>query len=677
MAQFQSRQFRRNMSPGTRGNGGHRRRPSSLLFKMLLLIIAFTVLSLFIGFKTISSVANSSPSSYSDNDNSLYISKSGQLSSQTEDTGAHDPHLNKLRPSPDTLHDGDGDGDGDGLRQKAIEAAKKQTRQFLNREGRLQRLRDVEKEEYLQKIAEEEKTKKAKEAELEAEQMEMKYYMYYEDSNDEKSTVVGMAYSNDLVTYQRFVGSLRGTGFGGIIILGVEDVSAEVMKYLIEQNVIVKTVQPTECSFQTAKDKEKCYLPYPHIKREWAHFPLARDWLSSCVSCTGPVVFASADDTFFQKNPFGSGMPVVKRLHLYEQHPSVDVAKTSAGVLLKACLDIDLAAEMEKESMEIYPMRGILSASTALGTRDDIIDYLGSVYSIFRQWMQRPECHFQHSSSDAGMAVVNFLRIKERMPYRTRIMIHRTGILNNAEFEGKNAVDAHVHLWNFRGLTKDEALRVPFEGAKGSNWIDEEYMVTDKDGDFIDVFLQKSAIVYGYHSFGLAFLATLDGKMKIRSEHFNVISNNVSMSMKGGTKEIKAAQLDIGKIPPTKPDTAADYLLDQNMTVSAKEKDEKPKRKQKIVKTAEVPEDKKKSIDGMYYESPGKDSDSMEKVKVRQDNPAVPVQETREKEAKDKNIILDDIDADDTTSLADFQPGVMTEPVDKKFEITETAPRRR
>merc|ERR1719491_275460 len=108
-------------------------------------------------------------------------------------------------------------------------------------------------------------------------------------------------------------------------------------------------------------------------------------------------------------------MPVVRRLHVYEQHPSVDSSETSAGILLKACLEIDLADEMKEDDPDMIPFRGILSGSTALGTRDDVIDFLGLVYSVVREWMQRSSCHFQHSSTDDGMAIVNFLRVKNRL----------------------------------------------------------------------------------------------------------------------------------------------------------------------------------------------------------------------------------------------------------------------
>ncbi len=628
----------------------------NMLFKMILFIAAFAIISLFIGFATIASVIDSAPDHSQDNHH-LYISKSGELSS-----------LNSPDSNDSSLPS---DSHRDEARQKAIEEAKKQTKQYLKREGRLQRLRDATKEEYLQKLADEEALKEKKEQELAAEQAELMYYMYYEDSNDEKSTVIGTAYADggDLVTFQRFVGSLRKTGFGGVIILGVEHPSPDVIKYLSDQRVIVKELEPTACTYNTAKKNAKCYNPYPHIKREWAHFPLARDWLSACASCTGPVVFASADETFFQKNPFGEGMPVMKRLHLYEQHPSVDVAKTSAGVLLKACLDLDLAAAMEEDSMDLYPLRGILSASTALGTRDDIIDYLGSVYSIFRQWMQKPECHFSHSNSDAGMAVVNFLRIKDRLPYRTRIMVHRTGIVNNADFEGKNALDAHVHLWKFRGLTEEDALIVPFEGGDMDNWIDEDYMVTDKNGDFIDVFLQKSAIIYGYRSYGPYFLAQLDKKLGIKTDGSVTKVTPPQDSVINGIKTDDSAKSKLAATLPTAEKTS--NFLNDNQSPNQSNNDE-VERKRKKEKAAEVPRHKKNVIEGMYYGDPVKNkseekkNEELKKV-VSENNPVVPVKETREKEAETT------VEAGKTDDTDDSQP-VPTKAVlvDKKFEVSDT-----
>lgn len=565
------------------------------------------------------------------------------------------------------------------IRKQAIEEASKLTQHYVQMEEKMQRILEREKEEFRKKIAKEEQAKKEKEDELKREYMESKYYMYYEDSNDSESTVVGMSYSQDPRIYKRFVGSLRKTGFGGKIILGIEDVlSAEIKEYLHYHNVTLKKLEPVECSFVNAKKRQKCYKPYPHIKREWAHFPLARDWLSGCASCSGPVVFASVDRTFFQLNPFGSGMPVVKRLHLYEQHPSVHVAKTSAGVLLKACVDIDLEAEMQAEYPDIEP-RGLLSAATALGTRDDIIDYLGLVYSSIREWMQKTECHFQHSSSDTGMAIVNFLRVKGRLPYRTRLMVHRTGIVNNVDFEGQNALEAHVHLWTFRGLTKEEANLVPYEGGKGKGWIDTDYMVTDEDGFFIDVFFEKSAIVYGYDSFGLPFLNWLDRQLNITSPEENskvVLTKDESqVSDKTSLLLPENVTLDVANVKKRQVKGATQqqkddegYYIDKSIQENLANNSTLVERKKevKVGDTTPILDDKDTSHqDTMYY--PGEPKNVTTKVDSEQK--VVPVDESHEKGSEKKVEETNIEDGEENGDENGVNNPVERVPVDTKFEV--------
>jgi len=376
----------------------------------------------------------------------------------------------------------------------------------------------------LKKIEQDElEEKRQREAEQEEIEAESAYYLYYQDDNDSTSTVIGLPSQNqssDPIIFRRFVGSLRKTGFGGTIIIGVEPtVGEELVEYLKAMRVIIKYLTPVECTFEFAKKNQKCYHPYSHIKREWSYFPLARDWLTSCDACIGSAVIASVRDTVFQLNPFGKGMPIISRLHLYEQHPTIVASHTSAGVLLKACDNIDL--DKINTDLQFYPEMSLsdpmristLSAGTAVGTRDDVIDYLGAVHSVMREWMQRSQCHFEHSTSDDGMAIVNYLRLKRRLPYRTRIIPHRTGIVNNVGYEGRNAYQAHVHFWEFKGLTSEEASKKAYEGAVGEGWIDTDYMLTDADGQFIDVFFQKSAIIYEYNAFGTPFTDWFDKRL--------------------------------------------------------------------------------------------------------------------------------------------------------------------
>lgn len=447
----------------------------------------------------------------------------GQISISNENTSIlippKDPQPTILDPRDSTL------------RSKAIAKAKDYQEGILQKEKKLEKYQQNMIDKYIAGIQQEEDLKNAKIQKEAEEKLELKYYSYYEDDDTKDATVVGQSHSQEIRIYKRFVGSLRYHGFKGNVIIGIEEqTSKEIEDYLLSQNVTVKKMLPIECNFESAKDRQKCYRPYPNIKREWAHFPLIRDWLAACDSCfNGPVLYATVDHTLFQKNPFGKSMPVVKRLHLYEQHPAVDVSKTPAAKLLKPCVDIDLEEEMKEEDPEVEP-RGILSSATAIGQRDDIIDYLGLVYTVLRRWMQKSECHVNDGSgrNGGGTAALNYLRIKEMLPYRTRIMVHRTGIVSNIDYEGRIAFDGHVHIGKFMGLTPDEAKRRPYDGSmyekefaeKGTTkyeggWIDTDYMVTDSDGSFIDVFFQKSAVVYGYDTFGPPFMKWFDYHMNI------------------------------------------------------------------------------------------------------------------------------------------------------------------
>ena len=232
-------QTRRNIHP--------RQASSRLILKIILFISLFAILSLFIGFKTIYSAISLQPTANDGDHRDITISKSGQIDSPLDDLR---PKINdgitsitnsitNIAITPSSIN-----------RKKAIEEAAKQTNQYLRQEEHLQRFRDAKKEEYLQKVAEEERIQKLKVEAWEKEQEDLMYYMYYEDSDDEKTTVIGMASAKDLLTFQRFVGSLRKTGFGGVIILGVEDPSPEVLAYLSEHNVIVKTLEPIACTFE-------------------------------------------------------------------------------------------------------------------------------------------------------------------------------------------------------------------------------------------------------------------------------------------------------------------------------------------------------------------------------------------------------------------------------------------
>lgn len=53
----------------------------------------------------------------------------------------------------------------------------------------------------------------------------------------------------------------------------------------------------------------------------WSRFPLIRDWLAGCETCTGPVLIMDVRDSYFQLDPFGPGSPVVEGLQVFEEPP--------------------------------------------------------------------------------------------------------------------------------------------------------------------------------------------------------------------------------------------------------------------------------------------------------------------------------------------------------------------
>ena len=141
------------------------------------------------------------------------------------------------------------------------------------------------------------------------------------------ATVIGMATNMRLRTFKRFVGSLRKAEYKGHIILGLSPknlMDPLVLDYLSSQNVTMKHVEFISCTHKLGT--EGCASPYSDIKLRWSRFPLARDWLIDCDTCTGPVMVTDVRDTLFQANPFGrtpdgEAPPVIEGLQVFEENP--------------------------------------------------------------------------------------------------------------------------------------------------------------------------------------------------------------------------------------------------------------------------------------------------------------------------------------------------------------------
>jgi len=161
--------------------------------------------------------------------------------------------------------------------------------------------------------------------------------------------------------------------------------------------------------------------------------------------------------------------------------------------------------------------------------------------------------------------------------------------------------------------------------VSGGGWIDTDYLVTDKDGSFIDVFFQKSAVVYDYDSFGPPFMDWLDDRLDIAS----VLATAVELSMPNATDSTFSVRNQASKSTETtasasvsttaiKAQVSSDSSLSDTLTNATDESDgyymtdgegkigqNKTMRKQAIKKTGEVVVEKENSPDSQQHEANG------------------------------------------------------------------------
>ena len=119
---------------------------------------------------------------------------------------------------------------------------------------------------------------------------------------------------NFLSVYYLFltIHAANATIFTGHIILVISDKPARgVVEYLSSKGVVMKTLQTVPCTTKIFDDGEKvsghakevatCAHTYPYLKIRWGRFPLLRDFLQECETCTGPVLVTDVRDALFQR----------------------------------------------------------------------------------------------------------------------------------------------------------------------------------------------------------------------------------------------------------------------------------------------------------------------------------------------------------------------------------------
>jgi hypothetical protein len=195
-------------------------------------------------------------------------------------------------------------------------------------------------------------------------------------NDSSNATVMGMATGYPLKVYKQFVGSLRKSGFKGNIILIIAGLPSKgVEEYLTSRNVMIKKLKKVPCTttifdkkdMKTSHDREilTCADPYPYLKVRWGRFPILRDHLRDCTTCTGPVLVTDVRDAIFQRDPFGDGAPKVTGLQVFEEYKFQRTTHWIVKEPVSKCKNMIIDERM-------------LCSGTTIGTRAAMLDYLVS-----------------------------------------------------------------------------------------------------------------------------------------------------------------------------------------------------------------------------------------------------------------------------------------------------------
>jgi len=220
--------------------------------------------------------------------------------------------------------------------------------------------------------------------------------------NGKYGTVIGIGADYDLQTYQRFVGSLRKTGYRGNIILGFkrrnlnkhttatqaaaegENVyNADIFSYLIKNNATIQNIHVQHCTDSSLNTGGMCLDQLDGWKLSWGNYFLVRKWLKECRDCNdGPVLLVPVQDTTFLKSPFALDLKSnghvnvhakVSGLELYETPYSTEHWRTA--MFLKQCKGFQWDVP-------------ILSSQVIKGDRMSILFYIEAMLEEMRHWKE-------------------------------------------------------------------------------------------------------------------------------------------------------------------------------------------------------------------------------------------------------------------------------------------------
>mmetsp|Transcript_26763 Transcript_26763/g.53377 ORF Transcript_26763/g.53377 Transcript_26763/m.53377 type:complete len:454 (-) Transcript_26763:38-1399(-) len=328
------------------------------------------------------------------------------------------------------------------------------------------------------------------------------------------TTVMGMAVGYSISTYRTFVGSLRRSGFEGHIILAIApDPKPGVLEYLTSKNVTAVRLEFADCDFDPggggkaqAMDGGKssghkveamtCARPYTDMMVRWSRYPLLRDYLEACEGCTGPVLVSDVRDTFFQRDPFGTGAPEVLGLQVFREHRSMTTANWIVQQIALSCTGLNFG-----EEPYLAPM---LCSGTTVGTRETMLRYLTIMYEEMRVWLDNPSCDHRWVGDQA---IHNYLFYTGRF-HNAVAVPNRMGIVHTPGVQGSMLLEEHAKDM-IEKTGKDRLVimnTIPYQGANGKDqWIGPQFDLIDKEGFLVDFNGERSRVVHQFDRLGLPF----------------------------------------------------------------------------------------------------------------------------------------------------------------------------
>ena len=317
-----------------------------------------------------------------------------------------------------------------------------------------------------------------------------------------KSAVLGLAAGYGLQSYQDFVGSLRSTGYPGHILLGLAtNAPSDVLDYLRQQNVTIHFVEMADsCTYNGTMGFEgkpmdtkdwHCPKAYPDYKITWARFPLYKDWLMDCPTCTDGVMLTDVRDAYFQRDPFAMAVELQMQypLMVFEEHPDMRNTHWLTDFPITLCKKYKVGETQ------------VLCSGSTMGSREGILDYIDAMVEEFDEWKVQEKCRIDMPGDD--QSIHNYLYYTNRFKNATSIP-HRTGpihvvgyeasrIWEKAEAEGK---EHGVTVWNVDSFYAKEE-------DKWQGWLPEEYGLIDQEtGLIVNMDGVASAQVHQVDRFG-------------------------------------------------------------------------------------------------------------------------------------------------------------------------------